>query len=80
MADASPTEPRQRSEFYRHLLAFGGMSRSNPELIRLAGEVPCSVDHLFKVATGKKEPSTLLVHALVRLTPLNKSLTVESFE
>lgn len=51
---------------YTRLQAHGSMTRGNPELIRLAKAIPCSVEHLFKVATEQREGSPMLLKSIDR--------------
>ena len=60
--DTSPP----RSPLYRHLASAGPMSRLNPELLRIHRETGFSVEHLFKVATGRRAASLPLALAVAR--------------
>lgn len=53
-----------RSPLHQHLKAAGSISRTNPELLRLHQETGLSLDHLFKIATGKRQPSMLAARAI----------------
>lgn len=79
MDGTAPATETGRSEFYKHLKTKGGMYRGNPELIRLATATGYSVDHVFKVATGRRQCSEPFARAIVRETRGNKALTLESF-
>jgi hypothetical protein len=67
-----------RSPFYQHLKAAGGMTRDNPELRRIVAETGYSAEHLFKVATGRRAASRPLAVAVSRAAR-NKAVQPEAF-
>lgn len=67
-----------RNPFYQHLAAAGPMSRNNPELLRLHKETGFSVEHLFKVATGRRAVSLPLALAVSRASN-SATVTPDSF-
>lgn len=69
----------ERSAFYRHLAAKGSMTRTNPELVRLHKATGFSIDHLFKVAIGRRRASLPLAKAVAR-NSRNTEVTVDTFQ
>lgn len=72
-------KPEKPKAFYQHLVAAGSISRSNPELVRLADVTGFNLEHLFKVATGQRLPSLPCVKALVANAG-NRAVTEDSFQ
>ena len=63
---------------YTHIKKHGGMHRQNPELVRLADATGYTVDHLFKVATQKREASVKVAKSIA-VHAQSRSVTVASF-
>lgn len=79
--DGTP-HPAAETAFKAHLRARGkgiGLTLENPELLRLARVIGCSVGHLYKVATEQRQPSLTLANAIVRNTTRNKAITLATF-
>lgn len=65
--------------FYEHIRSKGGMSRANPELIRLAEVTGFHPESLYKIAWGQRKPGLKCIKALVTHCR-NKKVTEASFQ